>query len=78
MPSGDQGVTAVSGCIESDNVTFLLQDDSIYTVPMDLVELALPDLERDDIEGHILTLCNPTCNVRCTYRGSQITSFTFM
>lgn len=59
-PAETKVLTAVSWCIEGDNVTFLLQDGSIYTVPVDLVEMAFPDLERDDIEGHILTLCNPT------------------
>lgn len=37
---------AVSGCVDGENMTFLLEDDTILTMPLELVEVALPNVEK--------------------------------
>jgi hypothetical protein len=68
----------VSGCIEGSEFTFLLQDDAILSVPLEIVLYALPDVEEEDVEGYIVGLCRPSATVKCTSRGSTVCSIEFM
>ncbi|KAJ8313568.1 hypothetical protein KUTeg_008129 [Tegillarca granosa] len=65
---------AVSVCVDSNEVTFLLNDDSVLCLPLELVEMALPEVDKEDIEIHILNKCDPTISLRCTSKGSAFTS----
>uniref|UniRef100_K1R6C5 Shieldin complex subunit 2 first OB fold domain-containing protein n=1 Tax=Magallana gigas TaxID=29159 RepID=K1R6C5_MAGGI len=44
---------AVSGCVDGENMTFLLEDDTILTMPLELVEVALPNVEKEEIEINV-------------------------
>ncbi|KAJ8319356.1 hypothetical protein KUTeg_004447 [Tegillarca granosa] len=65
---------AVSVCVDSNEVTFLLNDDSVLCLPLELVEMALPEVDKEDIEIHILNKCDPTISLRCTSKGSAFTN----
>ncbi|XP_061191610.1 uncharacterized protein LOC133199788 [Saccostrea echinata] len=69
---------AISGYLDGDDVTFLLQDDSILSIPYELVEVALPDVKKNELESHILGKCKPTVSLRCTSKGSKFTSVEIM
>lgn len=38
--------------------TFLFEDNTILTIPLELVELALPNVEKDEIKSHVTSQCN--------------------
>ncbi|XP_056014049.1 uncharacterized protein LOC130052602 [Ostrea edulis] len=69
---------AISVCLDGDEMTFLLHDDSILCIPFELVEVALPEVKKGDIETHILNRCKPTLSLRCTSKGSRVTSVELM
>ncbi|XP_078327836.1 uncharacterized protein LOC144623312 [Crassostrea virginica] len=77
-PSEVKTYNAISVCVDGDEMTFLLQDDSILCIPAELVEVALPEVEKEDIEAYIIGKCNPTLSLRCTSKGSTFTSVELM
>ena len=77
-PSEVKTYNAISVCVDGDEMTFLLQNDSILCIPAELVEVALPEVEKEDIEAYIIGKCNPTLSLRCTSKGSTFTSVELM
>lgn len=69
---------AVSGCVDGENMTFLLEDDTILTMPLELVEVALPNVEKEEIESYVISRCNPMLSIRCTSKGSSVISIEFL
>lgn len=68
----------VSGCVDGDSMTFLLEDDTILTIPLELVEVALPNVGKEEIEGQVISRCNPMLPIRCTSKGSTVISIDFL
>lgn len=45
-------------------MTFLLKDETILTIPLELVKLALPNVEKEEIGSHVISYCNPMLTIR--------------
>lgn len=47
--------------VDGDSMTFLLKDETILTIPLELVKLALPNVEKEkeEIGSHVISYCNP-------------------
>ena len=69
--------TTVSACIQEHIVNFLLENDAILNVPLDIVQAALPKVKPDDLEDHLMMVCNPSVTLKSTSRGGAIVSVQF-
>ncbi|XP_062595983.1 uncharacterized protein LOC134257373 [Saccostrea cucullata] len=68
----------MSACIEDNTATFLLCDDTIITLPKQLVQVALPDVKVNDLESHLMAMFTPTLKIKCTSRGDRVSSLEIM
>ena len=69
-------VNIIGACVEGDVVTFLQDDDEVQMADLKIVTDALPDVEN--VEQHILGLCNPSASVRVSLKGSDVIKLEFM
>ena len=67
----------IGACVEDIEVTLLLEEDDIMSVPIDVIQRALPNVEESDIEAHILGLCKPTATITCSFRSNDLIEINF-
>lgn len=64
-----------SVCIEESTATMLLKDDRVVAAPVKSLLEAFP--ECIDLERYLVSMCNPTMVVKCTFKGSDLLSMKF-
>jgi hypothetical protein len=69
---------AISVCIEGQEITFLLDNDNVVSVPLDVVKVALPNMDSEAIEQHLLQRCQPTLSVKTTKKDNRTISIEFL
>ena len=52
----------------------LLKDDRVVTAP---VKSLLEACMEEDLEQYLVSMCNPTMVVKCTFKGSDLLSMKF-
>lgn len=66
-----------SVCIEESTATMLLKDDRVVTAPVRSLLEAFPECMEEDLEQYLVSMCNPTMVVKCTFKGSDLLSMKF-
>ncbi|XP_052783099.1 uncharacterized protein LOC128219332 [Mya arenaria] len=66
-----------SVCIEESTATMLLKDDRVVTAPVKSLLEAFPECMEEDLEQYLVSMCNPTMVVKCTFKGSDLLSMKF-
>lgn len=57
---------------------FLLEDDIILIMLLELVEVVLLNVEKEEIESYVISRCNSMLFIRCILKGSSVISIEFL
>ena len=55
----------------------LLKEDRVVTAPVKCLLEAFPECMEEDLEQYLVSMCNPTMVVKCTFKGSDLLSMKF-
>lgn len=68
----------VFGCVDGEIMIFLLEDDIILIMLLELVEVVLLNVEKEEIESYVISCCNLMLFIRCILKGSIVISIEFL